>query len=84
MHQTRRFGYRIFRENEYHFVLEMNEMGEASQVRKMQFAMGAEPQILSGEKQGSPVQPASGASKQSGGPEFSTSYPCGILSNLRQ
>jgi len=33
-------------------VLETNEVGEASQVRKTQFAIGAEPQILTGEKQG--------------------------------
>ena len=33
-------------------VLERNEVGEPSQVRKSQFAMGAEPQILKGEKQG--------------------------------
>ena len=33
-------------------VLETNELGEASEVRKTQFAVGAEPQILSGEKRG--------------------------------
>jgi hypothetical protein len=33
-------------------VLKTNEVGEATQVRKTQFAMGAEPQILRGEKQG--------------------------------
>ena len=33
-------------------VLETNEVGEASQVRRTQFTVGAEPQILSGEKQG--------------------------------
>jgi hypothetical protein len=33
-------------------VLETNEVGKAGQVRKTQFAMGAQPQILSSEKQG--------------------------------
>ena len=33
-------------------VLETNEVGEASQVWKTQLAMGAQPQILSGKKQG--------------------------------
>jgi len=37
---------------EHKTVLETDEMGEASQVRKAQFAVGVEPQILSGEKRG--------------------------------